>query len=90
MRIWQAIREISIYAGFILVLFYVTYTNIGKSAFDYQNAMKNTFVISDEVRSGELIEYEHRMCNKKYEIIVLVVKRVGFVDMADEHGGARP
>ena len=52
--------------------------------------MKNTFVISDEVRSGELIEYEYRLCDKTYERNVLDVKRVGFVDMADEHSGTRP
>lgn len=48
-RIWQAVREISVYFVFILVLFYVTYTNIGTSAFDYQRAIKSTFAFEDNV-----------------------------------------
>lgn len=46
-RIWQAIREISIYAVFLTILFYITFTNIGNSAYDYQNSMKQMFVMNE-------------------------------------------
>lgn len=46
-RVWQALSEIAIYLLFILILFYITYTNIGTSAYDYQNALKNMFALSE-------------------------------------------
>lgn len=48
-RIWQGVQEIGVYFIFIMVLFYVTYTNIGSSAFDYQNAIKKTFIPTEKV-----------------------------------------
>lgn len=53
-RIWQAIQEIAIYIVFIVILFYMTFTNIGDSAYDYQNSMKKMFDLK-EVKEFPLI-----------------------------------
>lgn len=49
LRIWQAFKEIGLYFLFMCVLFYVTYTNIGTSAFDYQNSMKKMFNLKEVI-----------------------------------------
>lgn len=46
-RIWQAVREITFYIIFISLLFFVTYTNVGTSAFDYRNSMFKTFKLEE-------------------------------------------
>ena len=48
-RIWQAIREIIVYLIFMTILFYINYTNIGASAFDYNNMLKQTFAITEVI-----------------------------------------
>lgn len=52
-RIWQAVQELSIYILFVILLFYITYSNIGISAFDYQRSMKQIFA-SDQVVACKL------------------------------------
>lgn len=42
-RIREFISEIIIYIIFIVLLFFITYTNIGNSAYDYQRIVKNNF-----------------------------------------------
>ena len=49
MRIWQALREIAIYFIFMTILFYINYTNIGQSAFDYNNKLKQMFAINEVI-----------------------------------------
>jgi hypothetical protein len=53
LRIKQAIREISLYFCFIFVVFFVSYTNTGTSAYDYQASLRQRFELPEDVRSVE-------------------------------------
>lgn len=53
LRIKQAIREISLYFCFIFVVFFVSYTNTGTSAYDYQVSLCQRFELPEDVGSVE-------------------------------------